>query len=446
MNARGPQRSVLGTKPAEELSLPLRPGQTGRTGRTETAAQVDHAALRTFESKLALVAKSARLLPAVTARNAFEERARLAAELKRREMIKPRFQYASPRPCQANLRWLDHLRAEASQLPAARLYLAKIEELELDIAMLASLGDSRIVRPLASRRFGTGEELIDTSEGPQRLIDYSMRLLTGPSLTSASARRRERPSVPAESIAGEPCLRELVEHIARAAGLSVSVRVERNLTAGAATGDRTVFIADRVFTLREAWRLALHEVLGHLTAAENGRQQPLRLLEWGTAFCFADQEGVALCIEQDFGVLDRARLRALAGRVLATRNMHAGAAFGETARTLYRDHHFSANDAIAICERAYRGGGVARDAGYLRGYLRVRQALAVGDTTLDELRMGRVGVDALPELRALQAAGLVGAPVHRPNFSRSLFSTSAGTMPWRLPPSFAASLINVELT
>jgi hypothetical protein len=218
------------------------------------------------------------------------------------------------------------------------------------------------------------------------------------------------------------------------------------LTAGAATGDRTVFLADRAFTLREAWRLALHEVLGHLTAAENGRQQPLRLLEWGSAFSFADQEGVALCIEQSFGVLDRARLRALAGRVLATRNMHAGASFGETARCLLRDHHFSAHDAIAICERAYRGGGVARDVGYLSGYLRVRRALAQADTTLDELRMGRVGLDALPELRALSAQGLLRPSTHRPNFSRSFLSTRSGTMPWRLPPSFAASLINVELT
>jgi uncharacterized protein (TIGR02421 family) len=431
MNARGPQqRSVLGKAPAEELAVS--PDANALT------------ALRTFESKLALVAKTVRLLPAVTARNAVEERARLAAELKSGEMIKPRFQYAMPRPCQANLRWLDHLRGEASQLPAGRLYLAKIDELELDIAMLASLGDSRNLRPLAARRFGTGEELIDTLEGPARLIDYSMRLLTKPALRSV--RRRERPSIPADSATGEPSLRQLVEHVARVAGLDVSVRVEPNLTAGAATGDRTVFIADRTFTLREAWRLALHEVLGHLTAAENGRQQPLRLLEWGTGFCFADQEGVALCIEENFGVLDRARLRALAGRVLATRNMHAGAAFGETARTLYREHQFSAHDSIAICERAYRGGGVARDAGYLRGYLRVRQALAAGHTTLDGLRMGRVGVDALPELRALQAAGLVRAPVHRPNFSRSFFSTNSGTMPWRLPPSFAASLINVELT
>jgi len=399
------------------------------------------AAMRAFEAKLGLVAKSARLLPAVTAHNAVQERARLANELVRGEMPCPRFVYASPRPCRANLRWLDHLRGEAAQLPAARLYLDKLEELELDVAMLASLGDSRSVRPLAARRFGTGDELIETTEGPTRLIDYSKRLLTGPRL-----RRKERTCVPADAPPSELSLRSLVEHVAAAAGLQVNVRVEPKLTAGAATGDRTVFIADRRFSLREAWRLALHEVLGHLTAAENGRRQLLRLLEWGSAFCFADQEGVALSIEQRFGVLDRARLRALAGRVLATRNMHAGAAFGETARSLLRDHGFSAQDAIAITERAYRGGGVARDVGYLRGYLRVRRALAQGETTLDELRMGRICLAALPELRNLRAQGLVQPPSFCPNFSRSFFSTSTGTTPWRLPPSFPISLIKLELT
>jgi hypothetical protein len=140
--------------------------------------------------------------------------------------------------------------------------------------------------------------------------------------------------------------------------------------------------------------------------------QPIRLLEWGTAGSFADQEGVALCIEQAFGVLDAGRLCALAGRVLATSSMHAGATFGETARELHRELGFSASDAITISERAYRGGGVARDAGYLLGYLRVRAAVASGAATLDELRLGRVSVAALPALRELRARGLVRPAVH----------------------------------
>lgn len=397
-------------------------------------------ALRAFEARLGTIARSVRLLPALTATNSAVERARLQQQLEAGETPVPNFVYATPRPCQASLRWLDVLRIEAEQLPGGRLYLAKLDELELDVALLASLGNARLVRPLAARRFGTGEERLELENTTVSLREYSLRLLVG------RAVRREKATIPADAPQGEPCLRALIERVAHAADLPINVRVEPNLTAGAASGDQTVFIADRRFSRREAWRLALHEVLGHVTSAANGRAQPLRLLEWGTAFSFADQEGVALCVEEEFGLLDRARLRCLAGRVLATQSMHTGASFGETANSLYRTHGFSAGETIAITERAHRGGGVARDAGYLSGYLRVREALRCGQTTLDELRCGRVGLAALAEIRALRQAGLLLPPRHRPNLLRSFFSTNSGTMPWRSPPSAAASLISVELT
>ena len=415
----------------------------GPVPRARQPLQVDactRLALHEFESKLGVIARAVRLLPALTARNAATERPRLQAQLEAGDMPVASFVYASPRPCRASLRWLDQLRVEASTLPGNRLYTAKLDELELDLALLASLGNPRLIRPLAARRFGTGAELVALAQGSVSLIDYSQRLLLGRVL------RREKKLIPADAPDGQLCLRVLIERVAHLAGLHVNVRVEPNLTAGAASGDQTVYVADRHFSRREAWRLALHEVLGHLTSAANGRAQPLRLLEWGTAFSFADQEGVALCVEAEFGLLDRGRLRSLAGRVVATRSMHAGASFGETAQLLYREHGFAAAESIAIAERAHRGGGVARDAGYLLGFLRVKDAIARGQTTLDELRMGRIDLAALPDARELSSAGLLRPPAHRPNLMRSCFSTSSGTMPWRSPPNAAASLMSVELT
>ena len=119
------------------------------------------------------------------------------------------------------------------------------------------------------------------------------------------------------------------------------MRVEPRLSAGAATGERTVFVAARKFGRNEARRLAVHEVFGHLLSAANGRAQPLRLMQWGTAGSFVDQEGVALYMEEVAGVLDGARLRTLAGRVIAADMMHAGATFADTARKLLRDEGFS---------------------------------------------------------------------------------------------------------
>ena len=404
----------------------------------------DPSALRAalaFEEKLAIAGRGVRLLPNLTARNAASERLRLQAQLEQGDMPIPRFEYPEARRCREQLRYAERLQNQAARVPGGALYRTKLEELELDLSLLANLGDRRRVRPLAARRFGCGDQVVTTPEGSSmRLSEYARRILRAP------PRRAERLVIPSDAQDGSPCLRALVESVASAAGLDVTVKVEPNLTAGAATGDRTVYLAERRFGPREARRLAVHEVLGHLTSAANGRTQPLRILEWGTGFAFADQEGVALSFEAAFGLLDRGRLRSLAGRVLATDSMHEGASFGETATELWREHGFLAAEAIALAERAHRGGGVARDCGYLLGYLRVRAAVASGETTLDELRCGRISVGALSAVRELVAQGLLRPAHYRPNFSRNFFSTKSGTMPWRSPPSAAASLMSVELT
>jgi len=132
--------------------------------------------------------------------------------------------------------------------------------------------------------------------------------------------------------------------------------------------------------------------------------------------------------------------------VVAADLMHRGASFTETARRLVREEGFGTAESVSIAERAYRGGGVARDVGYLLGWLRVHDALARGAATLDELRAGRLSLDALPEVRKLRAAGYARDASLRPNFSRSFLSTSSGTTPRKSPPSDAASLIRLELT
>ncbi len=366
---------------------------------TGLATPAARARIRAVEAKLGVVVKSCRLLPALTASNAAAERARLCQALEADELLTPKLEYPKARTGIAGARELDALREAARELPGAELYLAKIDELEIDIALLAALGDARRIRPLAARRFGTGDELVTTPFGEQRLSDYARSLIV------VHRPADEARTLPALTRDGTPSLAGLIHEVAAHAGLEVEVRVEPNLAAGAAAGDRTVYIADRAFGVREAVRLAVHEVLGHLTAASNGRMQPIRLPEWGTAGSFADQEGVALCVEEAFGVLDLGRLCALAGRVIATSRMHEGASFGDLARELHREHGFSANEAVSIAERAYRGGGVARDAGYLLGYMRVQAAIANSEATLDELRMGRVSVAALPALRELVRQG-----------------------------------------
>lgn len=359
----------------------------------------EHARLREFERQVGRLCAAARILPAITAVNAGSERARLVACVARGELPEPQWAYA-PGPSMSSLvRLLDRLRREARDHPAAALHEAKLDELELDLRIVAAVGLASEVRPLAALRYGTGAP---AAGDPVPLREWARSVLAVPSAA------REAPEVPADGPA--PSVGAAARSLARAAGIAIEVRVDPSLAAGAASAERTMFVADRCFGAREAMRLAVHEVLGHLVAVDHARGQRLRIFEWGTAGAFGDQEGVALCLEARHGYLDAGRMRTLAARVLATDAMHAGVSFGETVSLFGREHGFDAQEAIALAERAYRGGGVARDAAYARGYLRVSAALDRGHTTLDELRLGRIGLDALPAIRALHREAWVLAP------------------------------------
>ncbi|MBK8171681.1 MAG: DUF1704 domain-containing protein [Sandaracinaceae bacterium] len=407
---------------------------------------------RTLDGLLVAVCVEARLLPALTAINAVEERKRLIGALDRGQMPTPAWQLPLRVRSSRAENMIKEARALAANSPASALYDKRLEELELDLAILHALPDARRVRTLAARRFGTGASKVTTESGEVAVSAIARHIL------DSVPADPETDFLPADAREGPSCA-QIVRQVAHAAGLQVDVRIEPRLAAAAATGEKLIFLADRRFGVREAVRVAVHEVLAHLTAAANGRSQPLRILELGTAGSFVDQEGVALHLEWESGFFDGRRLRILAARVVATDRMHAGASFAEVARDLIRDEGFASADAVAIAERAFRGGGVARDAGYLRGLIRVRHAIRSGAVTLDELRLGRVGIDDLEVLRRLKNEGLVREPHYRaslevvkvpyvgvPSFFSNLSLTPGGTSLDTSPPNLAASLTRFELT
>jgi uncharacterized protein (TIGR02421 family) len=397
-------------------------------------------AQRQLDALCGRVLRIARLLPALTPDNAAAERRRLVEGLARGEHVSPRWTHKAETIPRDAWTAIEHARELAETLEAGPLYLARLDELELELAILEDLGQPKRVRPMAARRFGTGATKV-------RLGDRTMELRA---VAAAILRRvaddREAPTVPAHDPEGGPSVAGFVEALCLQCQLEVEVKVEPRLVSKAAAGERSIFIADQRFGHREARRLAVHEVLGHMVAAFNARLQPIGLFTLGTAGAFEDQEGVAVWLEEAAGLLDGHRLRVLAARVLAADAMHGGATFGDTARELHRDHGFAPEDAVAIAERAYRGGGVARDVGYLRGWLRVRSALEARQTTVDELRIGKVGLEALPFLRELRVRGLARAPVYRPSLARSLGATGLGTSFETSPPSFVTSLQSPDAT
>ncbi len=366
------------------------------------------------------------------------ERQRLVGCVARGQHAKPRWEWQPVEVDRELWKELEHARQLARESEACDLYLPRLEELEIELLLLESLGRTKQVRPMAARLYGTGGEPL-FQDDPGTALDFAHQIL------SEAAPDEEPKTIPAASRQGLN-LRDLMLDYAKHVGLDIAVRVDPQLIANAAVGERTVFIADRLFGAHEAQRLATHEVYGHLVSAFNGRAQRLGVFAIGTERSYGDQEGVAILLEELAGLLSAARRRTLAGRLLATYAMHAGVSFGDVARTLVAQHAFSAPEAVTLCERAFRAGGVARDAVYLTGWLRIRRAVIEGRATLAELQLGKMSLCALDEVRRLGHEGRVDPPVYLSNLARSRGRTAAGTRSEMSPPSLATSLTRVDAT
>ena len=121
-----------------------------------------------------------------------------------------------------------------------------------------------------------------------------------------------------------------------------------------------------------------HEIGTHLVTYYNGQAQPLRLLAIGLAGYDAFQEGIAVFFEYLVGGLTRGRLRLLAARVVACDQMLRGDSFSQVFQRLHETHKFDPRQAYTVAMRVYRGGGLTKDAVYLRGLAEILEFLANG--------------------------------------------------------------------
>jgi uncharacterized protein (TIGR02421 family) len=161
--------------------------------------------------------------------------------------------------------------------------------------------------------------------------------------------------------------------------------------------------------------LLAHEIGTHLVTFYNGRAQPLQLLATGLAGYESLQEGLAVLAEFLVGGLTRGRLRMLAARVVAVHSMLQGAPFSETFRLLTGEHGFEQRPAYTITMRVYRGGGLTKDAAYLRGLVEVLDHLG-SDGDLASLLIGKIAFDHLPVVRELLLREVLKQPPFAPRF------------------------------
>ncbi len=193
------------------------------------------------------------------------------------------------------------------------------------------------------------------------------------------------------------------------------VIVQKDVASLMVSSGNLIVGADMSFPANRVEPLIQHEVGTHVLTYWNGRAQPFKLLATGLAGHDELQEGLAVFVEYLVGGLTGARLRTLAARVVAVVALLDGASFVETFRLLRHEHGFSDRMAFLIAMRVFRGGGLTKDAVYLRGLQAVMTYLARGGR-LDTLLIGKMATEHASVIEELQRRRVLVPPPFRPSY------------------------------
>jgi uncharacterized protein (TIGR02421 family) len=217
----------------------------------------------------------------------------------------------------------------------------------------------------------------------------------------------------------EAALKQFEYYRSKCPDFSANVRYSRNVTAGLMVSNNTLFVSEDARIPRERLDALLHHEIGtHILTWHNGGHQPLRQLQSGLAHYDELQEGIGVLAEYLAGNLSPLRLRTLAARVVAVRQLADGTGFAETFDALRSGHGFSGRSAFIITTRAFRGGGLTKDVVYLRGLKRLLSHLRE-DCSFQELLIGKFSLSQLPAIRKLAKAGWLEPPNLMPAYTHN---------------------------
>jgi uncharacterized protein (TIGR02421 family) len=272
----------------------------------------------------------------------------------------------------------------------AHLMQAKVRELDLQLEMLDARGTPSF-RTLSVELYGTADAML-VQQAEQILADVH-----APAPAHAKERRLE-PDAFAERAEAE-----LDHYRVEYPDLSVYVEVRDDCTEVMVANGVLLVPSSASVPEPRAEALLQHEIGTHALTYANGSAQPLRLLAAGLAGYEGTQEGLALIAEHLVGGFGARRLRQIASRVIAVHLMLEGATFRAVFESL-RATGIAAVPAYATTMRAFRSGGLTKDAVYLRGLCDLLAHLANGGS-LDTLWLGKMPLVAVPLVRSLVERG-----------------------------------------
>jgi uncharacterized protein (TIGR02421 family) len=283
-----------------------------------------------------------------------------------------------------------------------QLFREKMEEVDRQITMLQDRN---------TKRFLPGSIQV---YGP---VDSSLKSLAEEALATISpSSHRSAGSKGVDANAFAARAREEIE-LLRAQHPDLEAKVEiRPDIASVMVSRNTLFVGER-WRVSQARMEALiqHEVGTHVLTYANGRAQPFRQLYSGLAGYEALQEGLAVLAEYLVGGLNRGRLRLLAARVVSVAALIEGASFVETFHLLHGTHGLPARTAFNVTMRTHRGGGLTKDAVYLKGLQQVLDHLG-GGRALDELFIGKIAPAHIEIVRELQWRKVLNKPPLTPSY------------------------------
>ena len=280
-----------------------------------------------------------------------------------------------------------------------RLLSEKRREIDMQLTMLEARNTSGF-RPASMLLYGTvTAELLE-----------SARMLLDRVEPKANAKERFDASQVAAAA------RQLVDHYRSVdARFQARVEIRDDVSGLLVSGDKLMISSDSSVAGNRLDPLLSHEVSVHLLTYFNGATQGLTIFRTGLARYEGIQEGLGVFAEWAVGGLTPARLRLLAGRVVAVDAMVRGAEFVEVYRLLRNEFGFGRNSAFDITARVFRSGGLAKDAIYLEGFLAVVERVASG-ASLDPFWLGKIAPHHVDAVDELLERGLLHPPVFVPEF------------------------------
>ncbi len=216
----------------------------------------------------------------------------------------------------------------------------------------------------------------------------------------------------------------------------VTVVISDDMVADAAAGADSIKLSQNVmFSQRDLQYLEVHEGWVHVGTTLNGAEQPYcSFLSKGSPSCSVIQEGLAVITEVVSLSSNPARMRKITNRVIALDKVSQGANFLD----IY--HYFlgcglQPEESYYQCVRIFRGslpeaGAFTKDLSYAKGLVLIYNFIrfAISQHRVDAvplLFLGKLSLDDIPLLQALQHQELLTPPMYLPPPFRDLSALSA---------------------